>query len=106
MSNDSEKELNNIKAQVFNHILDSDKCSLVVVNVGTEKSPATRPDMENAERVISDLFKGIEGVKVLILPHNVQFQQLSLPAIRDIESKIVNSWNDESPIIGFDDIIV
>jgi hypothetical protein len=101
-SKEIENELNILKGNLFKDI---EKGSLIVVQVGTEATPATKSDIERTAMSLNNLFKEAKGVKVLILPHLVTIDVISLPTLRKIESEIVNSFEDsyEEPIvIGLD----
>jgi hypothetical protein len=96
-----EKELDILKTEVFPNIKDG---SLLVVTVGNEKTPATKSDMERVADTVNAIFEGVNGISVLIVPHLVNIERLPLPALRNIQSKVVNSWNDnESVVIDLDD---
>ena len=91
---DAELEL--LQAKVFNNIEDG---ALLVVNAGTAETPATISDMERISESLNDLLDGVKGLKVLVLPHLVKIEAIPLPTLRKIESKVVNSFNDDEPII-------
>jgi len=91
-----EKELDILKSQVFPNIKDG---SLLVVTVGNQNSPATKSDMERVAETVNEIFEGVNGISVLIVPHLIGIERLTLPALRNIQSKVVNSWNDDEPII-------
>jgi hypothetical protein len=91
-----ETDLDTLKTQVFPNIKDG---SLLVVTVGTEKTPATKSDMERVANTVNEIFEGVNGVSVLVVPHLVDIERLPLPALRNITSKVVNSWNDDEPVV-------
>ena len=90
------EELDILKSNVFPNIKDG---SLLVVTVGNEKIPATKSDMERVAETVNEIFEGVNGISVLVVPHLVNIDKLSLPALRNIQSKVVNSWNDEEPVV-------
>jgi hypothetical protein len=95
---DSELEL--LQAKVFNNIEDG---TLLVVNVGNDDVPSTPSDLERVSESLNNLFEGVKGLKVLVCPHLVDVEAIPLPTLREIESKVVNSFHDdESVIMGLD----
>jgi len=88
-------ELEVLKADVFPNIKDG---SLLVVTVGSEKTPATKSDMERVAQTVNEIFDGVNGISVLVIPHVVNVEKLSLPALRTIQSRVVSSWSDDEPI--------
>jgi|GEM_PF-4880599 len=100
-----EDELEILKGTVFKDI---EKGSLIVVQVGSKDTPATKNDIERTATTLNNLFKkgvSVKGIKVLILPHLITIDVIPLPTLRKIESEIVNSFEEdyEEPIvIGLD----
>ena len=87
-------EFSFLKSQVFPNIEDG---SLLVVTVGSEKTPATTSDMQRVADNINEVFEGAKGVSILVIPHLVKVERLSLPALRNIQSRVVDSWNSQNP---------
>ena len=87
-----EEELHRLKTDVFPNVEDG---SLLIVTIGSDSVPATKSDMDRVAETINEIFEGINGVRVLVVPHLVNIERLSLPALRSLQSKVVNSWNTE-----------
>ena len=97
-----DKDLDILKTSILPNITDG---SLLVVTVGNEKTPATQSDMERVAAIINEIFEGTVGVCVLVAPHIVKVEKLSLPSLRNLQSKVVNSWNQDEPIaFNLDDL--
>jgi len=95
-SGQMDRDLETLKTQVFPNVEDG---SLLIVTVGNEKTPATKSDMERVAETVNELFEGVTGVKVMVVPHMVNIENLPLPALRNIQSKVVNSWNDSGDVV-------
>jgi hypothetical protein len=95
-----ETELETLKAQVFPNI---EEGSLLVITVGNENVSASESDMERVSEIVDVVFGDLLGVKVLVVPHSVQIDRLPLPALRDIQSQVVNSFSpSESSLVAGD----
>ena len=86
------KDLEVMKAKIIPNL---EEGHLIVVTVGNEDTPAFATDLENVTREMDELFEGTKGVKLVILPHPIKLEAIPLKTLRNIESKVVNSWNDE-----------
>lgn len=89
-------ELETLKSEVFPNVDDG---SLLVITVGNVTVPATRSDMERVSETVDEMFEDVKGVKVLLVPHTVEIEKIPLPTLRNIQSQVVNSWNEESTAI-------
>ena len=97
-----EKDLETLKTQVFPNIEDG---SLLVITIGDDETPAVKSDMERVAATANEIFEDVPGVSVLLVPHLIKIEKLSLPTLRNIESKVVNSWNpDEETVIDAENL--
>jgi hypothetical protein len=55
--------------------------------------------MERVAETVNQIFEGVNGISVLVVPHLVDIERLPLPVLRNIQSKVVNSWNSDEPIV-------
>lgn len=89
------KELDMLKAEIFPNI---ESGSLMIVTVGNEKAPATKLDIERVCDTINGIFESVKGVSVLVVPHLITIQKFDVPTLRNLESKIINSWNNDNKV--------
>jgi type IV secretory pathway VirD2 relaxase len=83
--------------------------SLLIIRIGSTERPATKQDMDLAHESISKTLKGIPGVRVLVTHHDFQIEKISLPQLRNLQSKVLSSTEDNygeaenaNPIIGLE----
>lgn len=96
-----DEEVGLIKAQIFNQIEDG---SLIVITVGDSTTAATKKDIQRVATTVNKAFEGVKGIRIMVVPHLVKIEKLSLPVLRDIQSKIITSWEEENDSIVIGDV--
>jgi hypothetical protein len=85
-------------------IKDIEEGSLLVITVGSEQTPATKNDMERVAKTIHSVLEDVKGVRVLIIPHLIQVEKLPLKTLRNIQSQIITSFDEDNSNIIIDGI--
>ena len=100
-----EKESTNTEESLQPTMYDKlEEGSLLVFNVGDEKSPATDEDLLGLKEKLFDMFKDVKGIKILALPHNIKVDKFSVPQLRKIIDETVASTRstENNPILDME----
>ena len=77
--------------------------ALLIVKVGNADNFPSPDDIENTTIVMNDLLENIKGMKLVVVPYYVNFEKISLPKLREIESAIYGSYqSNKTPILDID----
>ena len=101
LSEEGKLSVGMVKSKLMNKL---EEGTLLVVTVGDKDHEPTKEDMSNVESVVDVAFRGVKGVKVLVVPHLIQIEQLSVPQLRTMQSEILTSYDpeEENPILNIE----
>ncbi len=84
---------------------DLEKGSLIVVSVGDENHTPSKTDIVNTKQIFMTFLKGVDGIRVIVVPYYIKVDNLSIPQLREIQSKILTPYNhaeNENPVLNIE----
>lgn len=63
--------------------------ALFIVRVGSENAPASEDELASAEQMISEALDDVEGVRAVIVPHNVHIEKYNVPQLRRLVNAVI-----------------